>query len=252
MLLSSGGWAAAHVGYLLVTGPIAKTVFDLIRTPLTAITGYAEMRKDSLAGQSEVFAKKNQHGGDRLSNTLESVLDFSELEAATRELERSPVDLAAIAEEVADRHRSSAEDASLSMELERPTEPVWAYSNDAALHRIAGNLIDSAIKFTPGGGQVVVRVRENDESVVLKAEDTGIGIDEDALPQIFKAFRQESEGMAREYEGTGPGLSILNELVDALGGEIEVDTEKEEGTRFVVRLPAAREGADGSGERKMG
>lgn len=231
---------AAEEADRLKTAMLANMSHEL-RTPLTAITGYADMLKNTLEGQPELFAEKIQHGGNRLSNTLESVLDFSELEAGTRELERSPVDLAAIAEEGADRHRSSAKDASLSMELDRPDGPVWAHSNDAALHRIADNLIDNAIKFTLEDGQVAVHVREEDETVVLEVEDTGIGIDEDALPQVFEAFRQESEGMAREYEGTGLGLSIVNELVDALDGQIEVDTKKGEGTQFVVRLPSASE-----------
>lgn len=231
---------AAEEADRLKTAMLANMSHEL-RTPLTAITGYAEMLKDSLEGQPELFAEKIQHGGDRLSNTLDTLLDFSELEAGTRELERSPVDLAAIAEEVADHHRADAEEASLSMTIERPEGPVWAYSNDSALHRIPENLIDNAIKFTPEGGEVTVRIRDNEEDVMLEVEDTGIGIDEDALPQVFEAFRQESEGMAREFEGTGLGLSIVNELVDALDGSIEVDTEKGEGTRVAVRLPAARE-----------
>jgi signal transduction histidine kinase len=240
---------AAEEADRLKTAMLANMSHEL-RTPLTAITGYADMLKETLEGQPELFAEKIQHGGNRLSNTLESVLDFSELEAGAHDLERSPVDLAAITEDVATRHRSSAEEASLSMEIERPDEPVRAYSNDAALRRIAENLIDNAIKFTPEGGRVSVRVREDDETVVLEVEDTGIGIDEDALPQVFEAFRQESEGMAREYEGTGLGLSIVHELVDALGGEIDVDTEKGEGTRFVVRLPAVQE--DRLGETDAG
>lgn len=231
---------AAEEADRLKTAMLANMSHEL-RTPLTAITGYADMLKETLDGQPELFAKKIQHGGNRLSNTLESVLDFSELEAGARELDRSPVDLAAIADEVADFRRSDAEEASLSLEIERPDGPVWAYSNDAALHRIVGNLVENAIKFTPEGGSVGVRVREDSDAVVLEVEDTGIGIDEDALPQVFEAFRQESEGMDREFEGTGLGLSIVNELVDALGGEIEVHTQKGKGTRFVVRMPAARE-----------
>jgi len=231
---------AAEEADRLKTAMLANMSHEL-RTPLTAITGYADMLKDMLDGEPELFAEKIQHGGTRLSNTLESVLDFSELEAGARELDRSPVDLAAIVDEAADFHRSSAEEASLSLEIERPDGPVWVYSNEAALHRIVGNLLENAIKFTPEGGSVGVRVREDGDAVVLEVEDTGIGIDEDALPQVFEAFRQESEGMAREYEGTGLGLSIVKELADALDAEIEVHTQKGEGTRFVVRMPAAPE-----------
>jgi len=70
-------------------------------------------------------------------------------------------------------------------------------------------------------------------------QDTGIGISEEALPNIFEAFTQESEGLTREYEGAGLGLSIVQKLVDALGGTIEVETQKGEGTCFIVQLPRA-------------
>lgn len=75
------------------------------------------------------------------------------------------------------------------------------------------------------------------KSAVFEVEDTGIGIDEDALPQVFEAFRQESEGVAREYEGTGLSLSIVKELTDALGGRIEVESEKGTGTRIAAHFP---------------
>ncbi|MFB6273125.1 MAG: sensor histidine kinase [Salinibacter sp.] len=234
---------AAEEADRLKTAMLANMSHEL-RTPLTAITGYAEMLADSLDGQPEVFAEKIQHGGDRLTSTLDSVLDLSELEAGTRELECEPVDLAAVTEEVAQMHRHTAEEAALAMELERPSDSVVAFANEAAVHRIAENLIDNAIKFTPDGGSVVVRVRANEETAVLEVEDTGIGIDDEALPAVFEAFRQESEGMDREFEGTGLGLSIVKELTNAMGGQISVDTEKGEGTRIAVQFAAESTAVD--------
>jgi len=227
---------AAEEADRLKTAMLANMSHEL-RTPLTAITGYAEMLSDSLEGQPELFAKKIEHGSNRLSNTLDSVLDLSELEAGTRELERAPLDLADVVRDVTEMYRSDAEDASLSLTLKRPDGPVMTDSNETAVHRIADNLIENAIKFTPEGGEVTVRVQAETDAAVLEVEDTGIGIDEDALPQVFEAFRQESEGMDRKFEGTGLGLSIVKELVESLDGRIDLDTEKEEGTRFAVALP---------------
>ncbi len=229
---------AAEEADRLKTAMLANMSHEL-RTPLTAITGYAEMLSDSLEGQPELFAKKIEHGGNRLSNTLNSVLDLSELEAGTRELERAPLDLADAVRDVTEMYRSDAKDASLSLTLKRPDGPVMTDSNETAVHRIADNLIENAIKFTPEGGEVTVRVQAETDAAVLEVEDTGIGIDEDAVPQVFEAFRQESEGMDRKFEGTGLGLSIVKELVESLDGRIDLDTEKEEGTRFAVALPRA-------------
>lgn len=224
----------------LKTAMLANMSHEL-RTPLTAITGYAEMLKDTLEGQPKLFAEKIQHGGTRLSKTLNSVLDLSELEAGTRTLECEPVALGQAAADVVEMYRSDAEDASVSLTLERPERPVVANANEAAVHRIADNLVENAIKFTPEGGTVTVRVRTVRHAVVLTVEDTGIGIDEAALPEVFEAFRQESEGMDREFEGTGLGLSIVKELTDAIGGTIDVETEKGAGTRVLVAFAKAEE-----------
>jgi signal transduction histidine kinase len=82
---------------------------------------------------------------------------------------------------------------------------------------------------------------EESDRVVVTVEDTGIGMDPEAVPTLFEAFKQASEGVGREYEGTGLGLAVAKEAVHQMGGTIEVATEKDEGTRFTVRLPSADE-----------
>ena len=115
--------------------------------------------------------------------------------------------------------------------------PVEGWWNEGALRRIAENLLENAIKFTPEGGTIDLRVRQDHGTAVLEVEDTGVGIGEEALPHIFDAFKQESEGLTREYEGSGLGLANVKELTELMGGIIEVDSEKGEGTRFTVSLP---------------
>jgi signal transduction histidine kinase len=111
--------------------------------------------------------------------------------------------------------------------------------NEAALNRILENLLENAIKFTPEEGVVRVQAKTEGDDTVLIVEDTGIGISDEAVSDIFQAFKQESEGVDREHEGTGLGLSIVDRLTEALGGTVEVDSEKGTGTRFTVRLPHA-------------
>ena len=115
--------------------------------------------------------------------------------------------------------------------------PVDGWWNEGGLRRIAENLLENAIKSTPEGGTIDLRVRQDHGMAVLEVEDTGVGISEEALPHVFDALKQESEGLTREYEGSGLGLANVKELTELMGGTIEVDSEKGEGTRFTVSLP---------------
>lgn len=210
-----------------------------VRTPLTSITGFAEILKEELENRLEKFAAQIYKSGQRLMRTLDSVLQLSRLEAGVYELEREVVSLNRLVEETAETLRPQAEEKALTLEtdlLEAQVEGAW---NEATLNRILGNLVENAIKFTPAGGHVEVRVREVDEEAILEVEDTGIGMDPEETEGLFEAFKQESEGFGREYEGAGLGLSIVSQLIEALGGEIEVETKKGEGTCFIVRLPRA-------------
>jgi signal transduction histidine kinase len=93
------------------------------------------------------------------------------------------------------------------------------------------------VKFTRAGGRVSVRLRAEDEDFVLQVEDTGVGIGEEFAQKMFDAFQQESSGTDREFEGSGLGLTITQRLVEAMGGDIAVDSVKGEGTTMTVRLP---------------
>jgi signal transduction histidine kinase len=114
---------------------------------------------------------------------------------------------------------------------------VVAQVNEDAARRICRNLLENAIKFTPEGGRVEVRVSAEGSHPVLEVEDSGIGMDPDKVPELFEAFKQESEGPDREYEGSGIGLSIVKRLTEEMNGRVGVDTEKGEGTCVTVRLP---------------
>jgi len=208
-----------------------------IRTPLTSVTGFAELLTDHLEGRMQTFAEQIYNGGVRLQKTLDSVLQLSRLEAGVYELDRTPLSLGALIEETVDMLRLSAEEKALRLNVELPDGPVEGAFNEGAVNRILENLLENAIKFTPNGGTIEVRAHTDGDDAVLEVEDTGVGISEAALPDIFRAFKQESEGMAREYEGSGLGLSIVQRLADAHGGTVEVESEKGVGTRFTVRLP---------------
>lgn len=208
-----------------------------VRTPLTSINGFSEILKEELSGSHAQIAERVHRSGTRLLETVDSVLQLSRLEAGAHALDQEPVQLDTAAEEAVSLLRPRAEEKSIHVEVVAPTGPVEISSNRGAVDRILTNLLENGIKFTPEGGRVTVCVWADEEAAHLEVEDTGVGIMEEALPDIFEAFKQESEGLGREFEGTGLGLSIVRHLTEALGGEIDVETEKGEGTRFTVRLP---------------
>jgi signal transduction histidine kinase len=208
-----------------------------IRTPLTSVTGFADIMQDELDGRMGEFAGRIHKSGERLMRTLDSVLQLSKLEAGISEIDREEVDLNDLTQETAELLRPTAQEKGIALDTRLPDGPVRGMWNEGALNRIAENLIENAIKFTPSGGTVTIRVREEQAAAVLEVEDTGVGIAESAQAEIFEAFQQESEGLGREFEGSGLGLSIVKRLVEAHAGTIAVESEKGVGSRFTARFP---------------
>jgi signal transduction histidine kinase len=127
-----------------------------------------------------------------------------------------------------------AEEKDLTLQMEAP-EALPAHLDPGATGRILDNLVGNAIKYTPDGGRVDVCLRSDDAWAELKVRDTGKGIDEDLLPNLFEPFVQAPGEDGRD-EGSGLGLAITKRLVEGMNGEIDVDTELGEGTCFTVRL----------------
>ncbi|MFB6248340.1 MAG: GAF domain-containing sensor histidine kinase [Salinibacter sp.] len=220
-----------------VKSKMLKNLSHEIRTPLTSILGFARVLKENLSGEDGRAARLVHEAGRRLKGTVDSVLQLSKLETGTQTLNREQLDLCTVVETGAELLRPRAEDKQQRLRIDVPDAPVEGRWNEGALRRIVENLLENAIKFTPEGGTIALRVEEDEGRAVLKVEDTGVGISEEALPHIFDAFKQESEGLTREYEGSGLGLANVKELTELMGGTIEVDSTKGEGSCFTVRLP---------------
>jgi signal transduction histidine kinase len=206
-----------------------------VRTPLTSILSFAGILKKQVADQNERYVELVLRGGERLQETLDSVLRLSELETGSVDLHRERVNLGVVADTTVELLRPQAEDIMLVTDL--PDAPVVGLWDEDALFRITENLLENALKFTPEGGRVDVRVQETEHDAVLEIEDTGIGIREEDLDYIFEAFRQVDQGPKREYEGSGLGLSIVKKLIDALDGSIDVQSAPNQGSCFTVCLP---------------
>jgi signal transduction histidine kinase len=222
-----------------------------IRTPLTSIIGFAEAIGDETAVQEEGgpvghFANLIAKSGNRLLETLDSVLDLSQLEAGSMEVAAEPVEVTAEAEEAASLIAPRAGEADITLTTEIADRPLWATADRGALRRVLHNLLSNAVKFTEAGGAVTVRTRREEESAVIEVDDTGVGIDPDRLPELFEPFKQASDGPQRSHEGSGLGLAVTKRLVDRMGGAIDVDTATGEGTCFAVSLPRTPPPSDGA------
>jgi signal transduction histidine kinase len=208
-----------------------------IRTPLTSIIGFAETIGEEAGGDGQIgrFASLIAKSGRRLLDTLNAVLDLSKLEAGRMDLDSQPTDLGLIAKQMGEEFRPKATEKGLDLQVR--AQSVVACADEGGVEIVLQNLLSNAIKYTEEG-TVAVRTYRLGDQAVLEVEDTGIGMNPEAAESLFEPFRQESEGLSRRYEGTGVGLAVTKKAAERMGGEVEVDTEKGEGSRFLVRLRA--------------
>ena len=210
-----------------------------IRTPLTAILGFSEILADEITDpQQQEFIDLISRSGRRLMDTLNSVLDLARLEAGRGDLVCIPMRVGAAAEEATTLMGPAAADRGLTLTAVVEATGALAALDDAAFARVLHNLVGNALKFTESGG-VIVRVSEDAAAgrVVVRVEDTGIGIDAHFLPRLFGEFEQESAGVERTHEGAGLGLAISHQLVERMEGTIAVESHKGAGTVFTLTFP---------------
>ena len=211
-----------------------------LRTPLNAILGWAEILRSGEVSKAEVkegveIIERNARSQARL---VEDVLEVSRIICGKVRLNIASLDLVAVVDAAltSARPAASAKGIALSREIEAPGRTVPG--DPDRLQQVVWNLLANAIKFTPGGGQVGVRVRLLDGGAEIRVRDTGIGIREDFLPYVFDRFRQSAASTTRSHGGLGLGLSITRHLVEMHGGTVTAESEGEgRGAVFTVRLP---------------
>jgi two-component system OmpR family sensor kinase len=212
-----------------------------LRTPLTSISGHARMLDEWALDEDPKRAKRSvgaiRREADRMRDLVESLL------ALTRGDEGAPMDvgrhdLASVAEEAA---HAAAVDGRVSVEYLRPEREVVATFDRERVLQVASILLDNAVKYTPAGGRVTVKVEERDGWAALSVSDTGVGIPEDQLPLVFERFRRVDA--ARTEAGAGLGLSIARQLAEAHEGSLEVQSVPGKGSTFTLLLPR-RPGGD--------
>lgn len=207
-----------------------------IRTPLTSIIGFSGILAQEADGTHQEFANLIGQNGQRLMETLNSVLDLAQLERGVVHYDPIYVNIADEVEQTVQLLRQQAENLGLEIRTASIVEDVMAAVDKSLLSRVLNNLISNAIKFT-NEGNVTITVGGDKEEVSIAVTDTGIGISVSFMPHLYEEFRQESTGLSRSYEGSGLGLAISRRLVHTMGGTLEVESEKNVGSTFTVHLP---------------
>ena len=220
----------------------AKTVFfsnvsHEFRTPLTLLLGPVEeaLGSDLEPGRREQMELVHRNAL-RLQKLVNTLLDFSRIEAGRMRASYEPTDLASASSELASVFRSAVEKAGMRLVVDCPPlgEPVFVDRD--MWEKIVLNLVSNAFKFTLEGS-IEVSLRREGGSAVLRVKDTGTGISEEQLPHIFERFHRVEGARARAHEGTGIGLSLVKELVGLHGGSVGVESTPGVGTTFAVAIP---------------
>ncbi len=207
-----------------------------IRTPLTAILGFADILREEVPPDLYDYAETIRTGGQRLLDTLNDILDFARLDAERATLVPEPLDVAQVVRESVAMLAPLAQRKGIGLHLQSSAASVPAVHSASALGRVVTNLVGNAIKFTEHG-EVRVTLHAAPDFFAIRVQDTGVGISEEFLPDLFEAFKQESDGHGRDFEGTGLGLAITKRLAGLMGGELRVWSRKGEGSLFEVSVP---------------
>ena len=228
-----------------------------IRTPMTAILGFAEeLLEPGLSEKERIAAATTiQRNGQHLLSIINNIIDFSKIEAGKMEVERIECSPKQLVDDVHSLMKEKARRSRLCFEISQLGEvPEIIESDPTRIRQILINLADNAIKFTTHGSIRIFYGREEQKdagaAIFFEVKDTGIGMTDDQIGQLFIPFSQADSSTARRYGGTGLGLSICKHLVDRLGGEISVQSRFGEGSTFRVVIPfSTPPGQDRAGEK---
>ncbi|MBI5930469.1 MAG: PAS domain S-box protein [Chloroflexi bacterium] len=215
------------------------TMSHELRTPLNGILGYVQiLSKDrGLNTKQQQGLSIIHRSGEHLLTLINDILDISKIEAKRMELSLSPFNLTDMLESISSIIQVKAEQKNLSFRYEALSElPPAVYGDEVRLRQVLLNLLGNSVKFTDQGG-VLLKVGYHEEKIRFQVEDTGIGISPEALRVVFQPFRQgNKQSRATLVEGTGLGLAISNQLVNLMGGHLQVKSYVGEGSIFWFEL----------------
>lgn len=215
---------------------VSNNIAHDLRSPITRIRGLAEtVAADHQDPATMEWAGSVIEECDRLMGIINTMLEIAETESGTHTPMLVPVDMGQLVSDAYDLFRPMAEDKGVRLEYEGAGSSVLVPAETARMQRVVANLIDNAIKYTPGGGHVQLSLRQTPDHVELEVDDTGIGLSEEDCSRIFDRFYRADP--SRSTPGNGLGLSLALAIAQAYGGEISVASAAGKGSTFTLRLP---------------
>ena len=211
-----------------------------LKTPITSIQGYAELLESGIVQDKAMqkdFISRIRREAANMSSLINDILMISRLESRKAVLSYSDVNLALVVDDIVDGLGPVM--AQNQVYVHKDCDPVAMWADEKQMRELVGNLISNAVKYNRQGGQVWITVKEDKEKkeAVIQVKDNGMGIPEESLPRIFERFYRVEKGRSKKAGGTGLGLSIVKHIVTYYKGTIEVKSQIDYGTTFLVRLP---------------
>jgi len=211
-----------------------------LRTPLTHIKGYVSLL---IEGDLESFAPDQQHAlktieraTEKLSRLIEDLILLSTSETNTLRVSKELFNLTEVAQTVAAQWETRAQEKHIALHMQTENKAVFANSDPRKVQWVINHLVENALKFTNPGGEVFLAITEQETGARVSVRDTGVGIPEVKLEEIFESFHQLDGSSTRHYGGTGLGLSLARKIVESLGSSIEVTSSVGHGSTFSFTL----------------
>lgn len=210
------------------------------RTPLTSMRQVSELLLEGRVPEArrEEYYRMQQRDSQRLQRLVESLLDFGRMESGAREYRPEPVDITALARAVADEFSASVAVAGYRVETTLQSEGICVSADREALGRAIWNLLDNAVKYSPSHKTVWLTTAVSDDSVKISVRDRGVGVPPADQRRIFDKFARGANAAAIGAKGTGLGLAMVQHIVGAHGGNVQVDSTPGDGSTFTITLPA--------------
>ncbi|HXV25726.1 MAG TPA: HAMP domain-containing sensor histidine kinase [Alphaproteobacteria bacterium] len=224
---------------------ILANVSHELRTPLNAIIGFSELICTQLFGPDGrekylEYARDIHDSGKHLLGVINDILEFAKIDAGEQKLYEDIVDLGQVLSSCRNMISGRAHKAGVKLDMPCDISGAVIWVDERKLKQILLNLLSNAVKFTPPSGRVSVTLDYDPEWMVLKVEDTGIGIAPEDIERALAPFQQVDSDLNRRYEGTGLGLTITTSLLQLHGGRLQLESTLGSGTTATVRLPIWR------------
>ncbi|GAC1409609.1 MAG: hypothetical protein NVSMB57_02410 [Actinomycetota bacterium] len=227
---------SAHAVPAALSGDGIATIMHELKTPLTSLIGYARMVRGNWTRMSDLRREECfdqvERQGRRILHMIDDLLESQRLDAGEPRIHRSRVDLQGVVHHAVDTVAGIVDRHLIVVEM--PKDDLGLFGDALAIEHVLTNLIENAVKHSPRGAKVCVRVEEHESEVTVSVADDGPGISAEDLPHVFERFRRANEHAAA---GMGLGLYIVRGLIAAHGGRVWVESIRGHGTTFTIALP---------------